>query len=487
MPWLDSVSTASSTVPGTVALSGDLAGISSSAAQPRVGRLTGETVGADRLVIVRTGAALAFSAAGTTTDCAQVGLLRFKSGDTAIAFRNPGGTDDYVGMTNNGGILYVGCSSGGTQQPTSTYINGSTRSAFMVGGSVALEANATQIICAVPLKLTSGTTAATGQIRAPNASNVIVARNAANSADIGLVAVDSSNQAYFGSINDGTLGATTTILIASSTLLFQANFATKMSIDTNYIAARLPIQLQNTTGNANVATTGDIRAQSNTTIISARNAANSANIAVLATDGANNITIGEQTNTPGAYLSALTTIGLQIAGTTRLTVNSTTVALGTGIALSLAGAVVAASGNIRAANNTTILAIRNAANSADVSILTSDSANNIVFGENTNTPGAYIRAAAACVLAVAGTTRLTATTTGVDLVGAITGTSTAVFTGICTAASFKVGTGATDPTITFGTGAPATAPNNGSIYLRTDGTTATTLYVRAAGAWQALN
>lgn len=47
--------------------------------------------------------------------------------------------------------------------------------------------------------------------------------------------------------------------------------------------------------------------------------------------------------------------------------------------------------------------------------------------------------------------------------------------------------GSSGPTITVGTGAPSHTPPNGSIYLRTDGTASTTLYVRAAGAWSALS
>lgn len=46
--------------------------------------------------------------------------------------------------------------------------------------------------------------------------------------------------------------------------------------------------------------------------------------------------------------------------------------------------------------------------------------------------------------------------------------------------------GASGPTITSGTGAPSHTPPNGSVYLRTDGTASTTLYIRAAGAWTAL-
>ncbi len=42
------------------------------------------------------------------------------------------------------------------------------------------------------------------------------------------------------------------------------------------------------------------------------------------------------------------------------------------------------------------------------------------------------------------------------------------------------------PSITAGAGAPSHSAPNGSMYLRTDGTASTTLYVRAAGSWSAL-
>jgi hypothetical protein len=45
--------------------------------------------------------------------------------------------------------------------------------------------------------------------------------------------------------------------------------------------------------------------------------------------------------------------------------------------------------------------------------------------------------------------------------------------------------GSSGPTITVGTGAPSHSAPNGSVYLRTDGTSTTTLYIRAAGAWVA--
>jgi len=49
-----------------------------------------------------------------------------------------------------------------------------------------------------------------------------------------------------------------------------------------------------------------------------------------------------------------------------------------------------------------------------------------------------------------------------------------------TAANFMSGMG-----VNSGTGAPTVAAANGSIYLRTDGTATSTLYLRVAGAWGA--
>ena len=41
----------------------------------------------------------------------------------------------------------------------------------------------------------------------------------------------------------------------------------------------------------------------------------------------------------------------------------------------------------------------------------------------------------------------------------------------------------TSPTVTSGSGAPSATEPNGSVYLRTNGSSASTLYVRVSGAW----
>lgn len=66
--------------------------------------------------------------------------------------------------------------------------------------------------------------------------------------------------------------------------------------------------------------------------------------------------------------------------------------------------------------------------------------------------------------------------------------SSALSTGIMSAGGLGIGaTPGTSPTISSGTGVPATTQPNGSIFLRTDGTSATGLYVREAAAWTALS
>jgi hypothetical protein len=41
----------------------------------------------------------------------------------------------------------------------------------------------------------------------------------------------------------------------------------------------------------------------------------------------------------------------------------------------------------------------------------------------------------------------------------------------------------TSPTVTSGSGGPSATEPNGSVYLRTNGSSASTLYVRVSGAW----
>lgn len=66
------------------------------------------------------------------------------------------------------------------------------------------------------------------------------------------------------------------------------------------------------------------------------------------------------------------------------------------------------------------------------------------------------------------------------------GNLTVQTTGIMQAGTFAVDNGTSQPTVTSGAGVPTSTPPNGSLYMRTDGTTVTGLYIYEGGAWAAL-
>lgn len=92
-----------------------------------------------------------------------------------------------------------------------------------------------------------------------------------------------------------------------------------------------------------------------------------------------------------------------------------------------------------------------------------------------NSAGVNISQGHSGVRQIVGTTTILDTTsTGTTVTGLITATS-----------KFVVGT--SGPTITQGTGVPSSSENNGSIFLRTDGSASTGIYTRQGGAWYAIN
>ena len=95
----------------------------------------------------------------------------------------------------------------------------------------------------------------------------------------------------------------------------------------------------------------------------------------------------------------------------------------------------------------------------------------------------------ATVGAITAGTTVTAGTARIATTSILAGTTITTTNGnfIATAAGTGLQLGAGGPTITCGAGIPATTPAQGSIYLRTDGSTvATRIYVRGAAAWIAV-
>lgn len=460
---------AGSSTPGLISLAGDLAGDGSIATSPRVGTLTGVS----GVVAVRDGGALAFIADETVADVATTGDLRFRSGRTIAAFLNVNGNNAKLisvdttnnitigetgGTANVSGVYFQTASSGivaasinGTLRlrvvNTDVQIRGvpivfqnasgaanvaatgdircqhgtsilvarnsdntadisiiSTSGGYSVWGSTSTNAGsyfyaqtflqwaigANTIFTAISntlrvdcdaVVLGAGTVASTGSIRAANGSAIVVARNADNSADVPVIAVNSSNNVLIGVNIASTLFASNVVMDASSSVTSRVNGVTRLSLTAADATLRgIPLIFQVTAGNGNVALTGSIRAANATTIVAARNAANGADIAVIVTNSSNNLYIGstdaagsQATNT---YVAGSTSVGIVVGSTNRVSVAANRMQVMTG------GTTTATAGDIAFGTATarTILAADAAVGAADIAIVALDASDNVYIG-----------------------------------------------------------------------------------------------------------
>lgn len=122
-------------------------------------------------------------------------------------------------------------------------------------------------------------------------------------------------------------------------------------------------------------TTGNLRLP-NAGVIRFRNAANSGNVDAVAVDASNNVFLGDAADT---YVSVnnTDTLRLATAGTARVTVDTATV---TATLPLVTGTTPATTGQIRLPNNTSISA-RNAANSANASLITLTAGDQVAIGD----------------------------------------------------------------------------------------------------------
>jgi hypothetical protein len=233
---------------------------------------------------------------------------------------------------------------------------------------------------------------------------VVAVRNAADSADLEVLTVGASNEVTLGAHN----GTATYIYGGSANAYFQIT-ATTMELDTpsggGFMIARTTptyhesfyfdpnadrIYIGSMPWQGAVALSGNIAVKNNTKVIVARNAADSADLELLRTDTSNGawfgagaafFVIGDDTNASGGsyYKVALGTVhDFQTGGGSRVSISGES--LKAKVPVALQGTTVAASGDVRAANNTTIAAARNAANSGDLEVLSTDANDNVKVG-----------------------------------------------------------------------------------------------------------
>lgn len=229
------------------------------------------------------------------------------------------------------------------------------------------------------------TPAASGTVRLPNAAHIF-ARNAANTGDVQVIGLISTNQILLGQSG-----------IAASVL-------------TGVPLAVAP------SGLGNPATTGAVRIQNNQ-FITARNAANSADITVIGTDTSNNIKVGSPglTVSPTGKLSGdgsgLTGIAAGPGGSnTHVQYNNSGAlggdddlvydktnhilkiaqANGGGLAVGYTGfGAASTSGAVRLPNGNAI-SWRNAGNTGDITGIWVDTNNYVQLGDNSSNPPVWI-------------------------------------------------------------------------------------------------
>jgi hypothetical protein len=250
---------------------------------------------------------------------------------------------------------------------------------------------------AVPIVLTGGTgggSVAIGSVRAGNNTTILAARNFLNNGDLAVLATNASNAVLIGSPTVSSLtldssGGTTvtggfTVSIASTT-----RFTVNTSVG---IQAGYQIVLSGGTGATSV-NIGSLRAGYDTTIIAARNSANSDDLGILATDSSNNLYVGmtaaSAKNVSGVRMMASSTVWLGAGGSVyAIQIDSSSVYVPLPILRGGVGASFPATGDMRFANATNILVARNNA-SGDINVLATGASNEIYVGASitgTNMP-----------------------------------------------------------------------------------------------------
>lgn len=144
---------------------------------------------------------------------------------------------------------------------------------------------------------------------------------------------------------------------------------------------------------ATVAGTGAIRWDNNNSGIRFRNAGNSADVVLVSSNGSDGFAVGDSTNGGSGTIDVKTgsNVKVRVNATDKLTVDTTGI---TTPAVQI-GSTFASAGNVRVPNATTILAFRNAANSGDKTVFSSDSSNNLFFcnvfpSDSTSVPQLFV-------------------------------------------------------------------------------------------------
>jgi hypothetical protein len=245
-----------------------------------------------------------------------------------------------------------------------------------------------------------------GFLRAPNNTVVISARNSTNTNNITIIETDSSDNLILGSITSGVRPAST-ILDATTSVNLRVGGTSYFSVLAANATTLCPI-IAFGEGVSNPTFTQNTR----TTDAPVRSITISSQAPYASATGTNrnpgNLTLSvpSPTNSGTTYGSLI----LQNGG-----VSITQGSDGTNTWLSYGTNPSSALGFIRAPNNTTVIGARNAANTADISLVSSNASNSVILGDTVNVGAVVIQSTG---------TQITCNTSGINF---SEGTSNALF------------------------------------------------------------
>lgn len=420
---------AGSSTAGLIMLAGDLAGTSSAYNTPRVGRLTGETSGADQVVMMRNGAVLALTDAESLATVASTGQIRTSHSKTIMAFLNVNSNNANIittdgsnnimigdaGATANVSGVYLSCVSTGTLGFQVAAVNRMTVTSAVISAGA-------NVIMKIP---GAGTASTNGDLNFGHSTEIHVligTRNAGNNADISIVQTDATNNIYFGP-NSGT---NNTYINSTAATVLRANSASVLTASTTAVTLGTGISLKLA---GTVADAGEIRAAKATNIIMARNNANDANIALLATNDSNEMYIG--LSAAGTLMPALVYIdnvsgcNIRVNNTTRLAVTSTYVGIQS------AGSAIASVGDLRfhTATARTIIACDANAVGENIAIVATDASDYLYLGGTSAAANQAVRTfvqASSKVNLIAGTIEHLTCQSSIVYIGSTGGTAIAL-------------------------------------------------------------
>ncbi len=232
--------------------------------------------------------------------------------------------------------------------------------------------------------------ATAGQIRFSN-NATIQFRNVANTGDLIGLQVNVLDQLVFGSsltpgmfynvaagnTHSVRVGGANEYVFSSSTAQFLDNFQTFTTGEIRF--------------GTNPATGAKLNVANNVSILEARNAANSADLGLLAVDASDILTVGHATAGPASAYYAVAASGqhrFYINNANEYSFDETTFIVGPGNALQFNTGAVGVGGLINTTKTVAFWVARNSANTGNITLIDLGSANNLLLGASTETNAA---------------------------------------------------------------------------------------------------